>query len=148
MSTAPEDAEDLRSVPGWRRTGLVLGWGAVACVGAGLFAAFLDGPREAAAVLLVAAFVTGLVALGFLQRSFSVPGVADDPSAVRARRWSEVAVAAWGSSVLLHVVVDVLLDRGGTWLDVVRALLGAVLVVAYVGMLVLAGRWRPRGAQL
>ena len=45
--------------------------------------------------------------------------------------------------MVLGIVFDQLLDVGGTWLVVVRSLLGAVLAVSYLGMLVLATRWRP-----
>jgi len=103
-------ADDLRSLPGWRRTGLVLGWGAVACAGAALLAllADRDDPWLGAVVLLLAALVAGLVAVGFLRRAWGVPTVADQPAVVRAGRYA-----------------------------------GVVAVVAYVGMLVLATRWRP-----
>ena len=82
----------------------------------------------------------------FLRRAWSVTGVSGDPAAVRARRWSDVAIAAWSAGVLLGFVLGRLLDVGGTWLDVVQGVLGAVLLVAYVGMLVLATRWRPAPA--
>jgi hypothetical protein len=137
-------ADDLRSVPGWRRTGLVLGWGAVACTGAALLGVLLDrddpslGTLIAAGLALIAAFLAPV----FLRRAWSVPGVADEPGVVLARRWSDVAIAAWCAAVIFRVVLDGLLDAERVWL-VVRAVLGATLVVAYVGMLVLATRWRP-----
>ena len=138
-------ADDLRSLPGWRRTGLVLGWGAVVCAGAALLAllADRDDPWLGAVILLLAALVAGLVALGFLRRAWGVPTVADQPAVVRAGRWADVAAVAWGVAVVLRFVGGQLLDLGSTWLDVVGAVLGAVAVVAYVGMLVLATRWRP-----
>jgi hypothetical protein len=134
-----------RDVPGWRRIGLVLGWGAVLAACAALLTWLPDreDPWPGAAVLLLAAAVAALLAPVFLRRAWSVPGVAGDPAVVRARRWSDVAIAAWGVGVLLGFVFGRLLDVGGTWLDLVRILLGAVLVVSYVGMLVLATRWRP-----
>ncbi|SDF60738.1 hypothetical protein SAMN05660662_2697 [Blastococcus aurantiacus] len=61
----------------------------------------------------------------FLRRAWSVPGVSGDPAAVRARRWSDVAIAAWSAAVLLGFVLGRLLGVGGTWLDVVRGVLGA-----------------------
>ncbi len=71
------------------------------------------------------------------------PAVADDAAVVRVRGWSDVAIAAWSAAVISGFVLDGLLDVGGTWLDVVRGVLGAVAVVADGGMLVLATRWRP-----
>ena len=50
----------------------------------------------------------------FLRRAWSVPGVSGDPAAVRARRWSDVAIAAWGAAVVLGFVLGQLLDAGGT----------------------------------
>ena len=138
-------ADDLRSVPGWRRTGLVLGWGAVAAAAAALLAllADRDDPWPGAVILLLVALVAGLVALGFLRRAWGVPGVADHPAVVRARRWADVAAVAWGTAVVLRFVFRQLLDRDGTWLDVVGGVLGTGAVVAYVGMLVITTRWRP-----
>jgi hypothetical protein len=54
-----------------------------------------------------------------------------------------VAVLAWSAALLLRLVFEQLSDLGGTWVDAVRLVLGAVAVGAYVGMLVLATRWRP-----
>ena len=126
----------------------MLGWGALACAGAALLTWLpdRDDPWPGVGVLAVLAVVAALLAPVFLRRAWSVPGVADDPAVVRARGWSDVAVTAWGVAVISRVLLDVLLDVGGTWLDVVRAVLGAVTVVAYVGMLVLATRWRPAQA--
>ena len=142
---------DLRSVPGWRRTGLVLGWLAVAC-GVAALLTWLTGRdelRPAVGVLVVVAAISALLAPVWLRRAWSVPPVADDPAVVRARGWSDVAIVAWGTAVIARFVFDVLLDVGGTWLDVVRGALGTVLLVAYVGMLVLATRWHPApGRQL
>ena len=143
---ADRAAEDLRSLPGWRRTGLVSGWAAVACATAALLLSRLvDGEAAAlpAALLLLGCFATGLVSLGFLRRVWSIPAVADDRDVVRARRWADVAVLAWGAALLLRLLFEQLSDLGGTWLDVVRLVLAAVAVVAYVVMLVLATRWRP-----
>jgi hypothetical protein len=145
---APRSGDHLRDVPGWRRIGLVLGWGAVACAGAALLSWLPDreDPWPGAGVLLLAAVVAGLLAPVFLRRAWSVPGVSGDQAAARARRWSDVALAAWGAGVVLGFVFGQLLDVGGTWLDVVRSVLWTVLVVSYVGMLVLATRWRPAPA--
>ena len=145
---AARAADDLRSVPGRRRTGLVFGWGAVACAAGALLTWFVDrdGPRPVTVVLLLACIVAALVAAAFLRRAWSVPEVADMPAAVRARGWCDAAVVAWGSSLLVRFVFGQLFDLGGTWLDVVRGVLGTVAVVAYVGMLVLATRWRPAPA--
>ena len=145
---AARAADDLRSVPGWRRTGLVLGWGAVACAAGALLTWLVDrdGPRQVTVVLLLACIVAALAATAFLRRAWSVPEVAGTPAAVRARGWCDVAVVAWGSSLLVRFVLGQLFDLGGSWLDVVRGVLGAVVVVAYVGMLVLATRWRPAPA--
>jgi hypothetical protein len=138
-------SDDLRSVPGWRRIGLFLGWGAVACAGAALLTWLpdRDAPGPATVVLLLVAGVGGFLAPAFLRRASSVPGVAEDPAAVRAHRCSDVAILAWGTSVVVGFVLGDLLDLGGTWLDVVRGTLAVVLVVAYVAMLILATRWRP-----
>ena len=141
---ATRSGDHPRDVPGWRRIGLVLGWGAVVAACPGLLSWLPDreDPWPGAGVLLLAA-VAGLLASVFLRRAWSVPGVSGDPAAVRARRWSDVAIGAWGAGVVLGVVFGQLLAVGGTWLDVVRGVLGAVLAVSYVGMLVLATRWRP-----
>ncbi|MGY2127174.1 hypothetical protein [Blastococcus sp. SYSU DS0617] len=89
------------------------------------------------------AAISALLAPVFLRRAWSVLPVADDPAVVRARAWSDAAIAAWGAAVISRFVFDGLLDVGGTWLHVARGVLGTVAVVAYVGMLVLATRWRP-----
>ena len=47
------------------------------------------------------------------------------------------------AAVVLGFVFGQLLDVGGTRPDVVRGVLGAVLVLSYVAVLVLATRWRP-----
>ena len=149
MSSDPVDesrgGDHPRDVPGWRRIGLVLGWGAVVsgCAAVLSWLPERDDPWPGAAILLLAAVVAGLLAPVFLRRAWSVPGVSDDPAVVRARGWSDAALVAWSVGVLAGFVFGQLLDVGGTWLDVVRGLLGVVLVVSYVGMLVLATRWRP-----
>ena len=142
---AARSGDHLSDVPGWRRIGLVLGWGAVVSACAALLSRLpdRDEPWPGAGVLLLAAVVAGLLAPVFLRRAWSVPGVSGDPAAVRARRWSDVAIVAWGAGVVLGFVLGRLLDVGGTWLDVVRGVLGAVLAVSHIGMLVLATRWRP-----
>ena len=99
-----------------------------------------DGPDV---LLLLGALVGTGLGLVFLRRALSDPLVADDPAAVRARGRSDVAVTAWSVSLVAGLVLDTLLDVGGTWLDVVRTLLGAVTVLAVVATLVLAVRWRP-----
>lgn len=145
---AGRSGDHLRDVPGWRRIGLVVGWGAVVSACAALLSWLPDreDPWPGSGVLLLAAVVAGLLGPVFLRRAWSVPGVSGDPASVRARRWSDVAIAAWGVGVVLGFVFGELLDVGGTWLDVVRGVLGAVLAVSYVGMLVLATRWRPAPA--
>ena len=142
---AARSGDHLRDVPGWRRIGLVLGWGAVVAACAALIGWLPDreDPWPGAGVLLFAAVVAGLLAPVFLRRAWSVPGVLGDPAAVQARRWSDVGIGVWGAGVLLGLVFGRLLDVGGSWLDVVRGVLGAVLAGTYVGMLVLATRWRP-----
>ena len=142
---AAHGGDDLRDVPGWRRIGLVLGWGAVVSACAALLSWLWDrdDPWPGAAILLLVAVVAGLLAPVFLRRAWSVPGVAGDPAVVRARRWSDIAFAVWSAGVLLGFVFGQLLDVGGSWLDVVRGVLGAVLISTYIGMLVLATRWRP-----
>jgi hypothetical protein len=147
----PSTEEDLRSVLGWRRTGLVFGWGAVASAAAALVGWLVDRdqPSVAVAILVLAGFLVAVIALGFLRRAWSVPGVADGHAVVRARRCADVAVIAWGVAVVFRFVVVHLLDLGGTWSDVVRGVLGTVAVAAYVGMLVLTTWWRPvRAGQL
>ena len=137
-----------RDVPGWRAIGLVLGWGAVVSACAALLTWLPDrvDPWPGAGVFAVLSALGALLAPVFLRRAWSVPAVADDPAVVRVRGWSDVALAAWGTAVISRFLVDDLLDVGGTWFDVVRGVLGAVLVIAYVGMLVLATRWRPAPA--
>jgi hypothetical protein len=144
---APRSGDDLRDVPGWRRTGLVLGWGAVAAACAALISWLPDreDPWPGAVVLLLAAVVAALLAPVFLRRAWSVPGVSDDPAVGRAHGWSDAALIAWGAGVLVGFVRNGF-DVGWTWLDVLSALLGVVLAVSYVGMLVLATRWRPAPA--
>ena len=145
---AASSGDDLRDVPGWRRTGLVLGWGAVAAACAALLGWVPDReePWLGAAVLLLAAVVAGLLAPVFLRRAWAVPGVSGDPAVIRAHAWSDAALLAWSAGVIVGFVCGQLVDVGGTWLDVVQGVLGAVLIVAYVGMLVLATRWRPAPA--
>lgn len=145
---AAGSGDDLRDVPGWRRIGLALGWGAVLSACSALLSRLPDreDPWLGAAILLLAAVVAGLLAPVFLRRAWSVPGVATGAAVAWARRWSEVAIAAWCAAVVLGFVSGQLLDVGGTWLDVVQGVLGAVLVVAYVAMLVSATRWRPAPA--
>ena len=140
-----EDAESLRSVVAWRRTGLVLGWGAVAAAGAGLLSRLptREDPWPVATILLLAAVVAGLLAPVFLRRAWAVPGVSDDPAVVRARAWSETVIGVYCAAVVFRFVGQELLGADGAWVDVVRALLGTALAVSYVGMLVLATRWRP-----
>src|SRR4051794_24671506 len=112
MSSEPADeartADDLRSVPDWRRTGLVFGWATVGCAAAALLVRLVDRENEplAAAILLLGCFLTGLIALGSLRRVWSVPAVADDPAVVRARRCADVAVVAWGTALLLRLVFE------------------------------------------
>jgi hypothetical protein len=145
---ATRGGDHLRDVPGWRGIGLGLGWGAVVAACAALVGWLPDreDPWPGAVVLLLAAAVAGLLAPVFLRRAWSVPGVDGDPAAVRARRWSDVAIAAWGVGVVTGFVFGRLLDVDGTWLVVVRGVLGTVLAVSYLGMLVLATRWRPAPA--
>lgn len=142
------DADDLRRVLGRRRAGLVLGWGALGCAGAALVTWLPAGDRSqeplpATAFLVVAAVAAAVLCQVFLRRAWSVPVVAGDPAVVRARTWSDVAIAAWGTSLVVGFVFDDLLGLGGAWLVAVRSTLAAVLVVTYAGMLVLATRWRP-----
>ncbi|RBY77887.1 hypothetical protein DQ239_09190 [Blastococcus sp. TF02-09] len=143
-----EDAASARSVVAWRRTGLVLGWGAVAAAGAGVLSRLppREDPWPAATILLLAAVVAGLLAPVFLRRAWSVPGVSDDPAVVRARAWSETAIAVYCVGVVFRFIGQELLGADGAWVDVVRALLGTALAVSYVGMLVLATPWRPAPA--
>ena len=128
----------------WRRTGLVSGAAAVVCVLVLLGVAVRQDGDVALAVglLLLAAFVCGLVCLGFLQRAWSDPAVAGDPSVVRARRWSQVVTVSWCVALLPGLAVRVL-PAGFDWLRWLVLALGVVAVVAFVGMLVLTARWRP-----
>jgi len=144
MAGRTREPVGLPTLIGWRRTGLVSGTAAVLCLLALLGVAVRRDGEVAAAVgvLLLAAVVCGLVCLGFLQRAWSDPAVAGDPRAVRARRWSEAVTVSWCAALLPGLAVRVL-PAEVDWLRWLVLALGGVAVVAFVGMLLLAARWRP-----
>ncbi|MBN1091440.1 hypothetical protein JKP75_01860 [Blastococcus sp. TML/M2B] len=124
------------------------GWAAPVLAGAAGVVWLLDGaeqeePGSVLFLLAVGAIVATVCAFAFLRRVWAVAELAGDPIAVRCRRWADGAVATWGVALLLRVLVEQLLHRGGVWLDVVTTALGAVAVVAYVRVLVLTTRWGP-----
>lgn len=140
-------AEDRRSVPGRRRTGLVLGWTAPILAGAAgliwLFGPELDEPGTTLLIVALSAIVTAVLAIGCLRRVWSLAEPAGDRTAARCRRWCDGAVAAWGAALILRTVFAQLLGLDGMWLDVLVTVLGAGAVMGYLGMLVLTARWRP-----
>jgi peptidoglycan biosynthesis protein MviN/MurJ (putative lipid II flippase) len=131
----------------WRRTGLVAG--ALAVVGTLVFlgaaVAGRLGDSAVGPLALLAGFLCALVSLSFLRRAWSDPAVAGDPQVVRAQGWARVAVGGWCLGVLVRFAGGALPD-GLEWLTHVGTGLGAVAVVAFLGMLVLAVRWDPARA--
>ncbi|WP_222194554.1 hypothetical protein [Modestobacter italicus] len=129
----------------WRRIGLAAGAGAVLCVLTGLALLVIrEEAGPAVGLLLLVAFVCALVCLGFLQRTWQDPAVAEDPRVVRARSWSTAATVSWCVAVLPGLAARVL-PESFEWLRWLVLALGAVAVAAFLGMLVLTARWRlPR----
>lgn len=82
---------------------------------------------------------------GFLRRTWEDPEARDDPRVVRARRLSSVAMTAYGVALIPNAVHAVQPEASGTLgrLGVVSAVLGAVAVVCFVAMLVVAPRGSP-----
>ena len=134
----------LPTLVAWRRTGLVACSAALLALVAAVI--LLAGWREDAGtvggLLFGAAFLGALVGLGFLQRAWSDPEVADDPTVVRARRWAAVATVTWCLSWLPGLAARAQPDSLG-WFRWLVLVLAGVAVVAFAGMLVSAARWRP-----
>ena len=135
----------LPTLRAWRRTGLVLCMAAVTLFLVSVGVAIASGLETIVAVLAVGSFVLGVIGLGFLRRAWSDPEVEDDPSVVRARRLSDVAMTAWGVAIIPNAVFAWRPDLAGTldWLPAVSVVLGFVAVVAFLGMLAVAVRWSP-----
>lgn len=141
----PEPA-GVRTLVAWYRTGLVLGFVALACLVGFVLHLLLGDSRDSAWMLLgLGAFVCGLIGLGFLRRTWDDPGVKDDAQVVRARRLSSVAMTAYGVALIPNAIYAVQSDGSETmdWLGVVSAVLGAVAVVCFIAMLLVATRWSP-----
>ena len=135
----------------WRRTGLALGWIALAVMAAALLVWLLgrDQPRVVWGALQFASLVVGMVAVAFLRRAWAVPTVADQAAVVRLRGWSDAAVAVCAAGMLVRALFDGVLGVAGTWLDVVLGAILALLAVVFVVVQMLATRWRPEaGDQL
>lgn len=140
---APVGLPTLRA---WRRTGLVLSSGALACFAGFIAATAANDAQTLAAILGVAAFVCALLGLGFLRRAWSDPDVRHDPRVTRARRMSEAAMTAWVVALIPNLIFAVSPDSAESlsWLSVVSFVLGWVAVAAFVAMLTVAIRWNPR----
>ena len=137
----PREPATLSTLVAWRRTGLVLSGLAVACLLGGVAAAAGD-LGVLVGVALVVAFVAVFAGYGFLQRAWSDPLVADDPQVARIQRWVRVASVGWSLTLVVRLVVWVLPDDLGQlrWAGVPFV---ALALVASLGVLVLAARWRP-----
>jgi hypothetical protein len=140
---APVGLPTLRA---WRRTGLVLSGGALACFAAFIAANAASDARTLAAVLGVVAFVCALLALGFLRRAWSDPDARHDPQVTRARRLSEAAMTAWAIAIIPNVIFAVSPNSAESlsWLSVVSFVLGCVAVAAFMAMFAVAVRWNPQ----
>ena len=143
-TAAPPEPVGLPTLLAWRRTGLVAGVAAVLAVLASVavLARWRADAGVAGGVLLMTAFVCALVALAFLRRAWSDPEVSADPAVVRARRWAEVATVSWCVAFLPGLAARAL-PEAFDWLRWLVLGLGVVAVVAFLGMLVIAARWRP-----
>lgn len=139
---APVGSTTLRA---WRRTGLVLCTSALVCCAAFVAVGLAAELDIIAAVLAIATLVFALIGLGFLQRAWSDPEVREQPSVVRARGLSEMAMGAWGVALVPNAVFawrPEWEERLG-WLSTASFALGCVAVAAFIGMLAIAVRWRP-----
>jgi hypothetical protein len=127
----------------WHRTGLVLGSAGFVCLVGFLLSGI--GGDGAWGVLGLGALVCGLIGLGFLRRTWEDPEVRDDAEVVRARRLSSVAMTSYGVALVPNAVHAVRPDASPMigWLGLVSAVLGAVAVVCFAAMLVVASRWSP-----
>ena len=129
----------------WRRTGLVSCAAALVSGAAVVPAALAGGRGTLVAVLGPSAFVVALIGLGFLRRAWSDPAVRNEPAVIRARRLSDLAMAAWGVAIVPNAVRAWRPEWVETvpWLSAVSSVLGCVAVASFVGMLVAAARWDP-----
>ena len=138
----PREPATLSTLVAWRRTGLVLSGAGALFFLIGVSLAMALDIVVLAGISIVAFFVCLVIGYGFLQRAWSDPLVADDPQAARLQRWSGVAGASWSLAFLIRLAVWALPD-GVEWLRWVGLPFGVVGIAAYVGVLVLAARWRP-----
>ena len=136
----------LPTLRAWRRTGLVLSGAALACFAGFIAATVASDARTLAAVSGVAAFVCALLALGFLRRAWSGPGVRHDPQMIRARRLSEAAMTAWTIAIIPNLIFAVSPNSAESlsWLSAVSFILGCVAVAPFIAMLAVAVQWNPR----
>jgi hypothetical protein len=129
----------------WRRTGLTVALAGALSLVAGL--ALVSSAEDAIEVIGAVASVVGAVGVvigsSFLRRAWSDPLVAADPQAGRLRSWGGAVWAVWCAALLLRLVARPLPD-GLDWLGVVGWVLGAAAVAAWLWLLVLVARWRPR----
>lgn len=141
---APVGPPTLRA---WRRTGLILCMAALVLFIVFVGAVIATGLETIVAVLGLSAFVFALIGLGFLRRAWSDPDVKDEPSVVRARRLSDVAMSTWGVAIIPNAIFAWHPDLAETlnWLSAVSFVLGCVAVVAFIGMLAVAVRWSSSG---
>lgn len=132
----------LPTLLAWRRTGLVASGAAVAAAVTAVLVRLAGGPAEVVAVAALVAVVGFFVGLGFLRRIWIEPELAGEPQAVRLRTWAGWAWGAWVLGVIVSIPARVWPDALGGLRWVAVGLYGVALV-AYLGMLVLAVRWRP-----
>jgi hypothetical protein len=135
----------LKTLRAWRCTGLVLCTSALVCCTAFVALGLATGLSTTVAVTGIATLVFALIGLGFLQRAWSDPDVREQPSVVRARRLSEVAMTTWGVALIPNAVFAWRpeLEETLNWLSIASFALGCVAVTVFIGMLVIAVRWRP-----
>ncbi|MGY1593047.1 hypothetical protein ACI79D_13795 [Geodermatophilus sp. SYSU D00708] len=136
----------LPTLRAWRRTGLLLSGAALACFAGFIAATVASDARPLAAVPGVAAFVCALLALGFLRRAWSDPGVRHAPRVIRARRLSEATMTAWTIAIIPHWISAVSPNSAESlrWLSAVSFVLGCVAVAAFIAMLAVAVRCNPQ----
>ena len=129
----------------WRRAGLVLSSAGLAClVGYYVVTTVAEDQRPARAVLALVAIVGTLAGLGFLRRAWSAPAMKDDSQVVRARRLSDVVLITWILSMSVNFVDDFESEAAEPLdsLSILTFVLRCVLVAAFIGMLIVAARWK------